>query len=278
MSLTQPGEVAAYVQQEDWYKLVGIGLFQEPARFIETKPYVLSDIPDDSWAALMLRVDPLARKILDPRRSFIGAFILFIIITTVFSAIRPTVRLSDLNSYDDEFAADKVDDFYIYDADDNGEDDVLMAEIEFRKIGMESEFRAWIAWYAFVTCFVFISTIVIAFLMERRNKAYDNKIRDACIEIGARFQSAGVKLEYRTHHNLDGLGRFFVQERAIVFHRDTMHINTKKDTEQAIIENMAMNTVYTPPFVGNVNIDNQSVDSELLGVPYLPPTSQDELD
>lgn len=256
MSLVGPGEIAAYVQKEDWYKLVGIGLFNEPARFVHPKPYILSEVPDDSWAALILRVDPLARKILDPRRSYIGTLILFIIIATVFSTIRPTVKMSDLYSYDDAYI-ERYDDFYLYERDDDSLDDVLIAEIQYRKKEIASDLKAWKVSYSIVVLFILTIMIVIALLMERINKSYDDKIRDVCDEIGARFQSFGITVEYRTHHILNNYRRFLIQERAIVFKRsETKQENGYMPAEITAPENTIFPTSSIPsPMMGKFEID-----------------------
>ena len=278
MYLTEPDEIAIYVQQEDWYKFAGIGIFLEPARFVEPKPYALSDVLDDTWAALILRVDPLARKILDPRRSYAGAFILLIIISTVFSSIRPTVRMTDLSSYDDNIN----DDFYMYIADDDfDQDDVFMAEMDYRKVELESEIKMWGIGYAITIFILFLSTGALAFLMEQRNIRYDLKIQDVCNEIGARFESAGITIEYRTHHELQHCRKYFVQERAIVFKGNNNArtiIKTAANTTATASSTMNMNSTYSvDSYEPNIIPDfSTSTSGELYGVPYLPHTSDEE--
>ena len=96
-TLILPGEIAAYVQRD--HSICGWGflrrllscadeLFTEPARFNLPKPYGLG-VSDDVWAALKLRVDPLARKILDPHRAYVGAAFLSLLMGAVFAAVRP---------------------------------------------------------------------------------------------------------------------------------------------------------------------------------------------
>jgi len=273
MNLIKPDEVGVHIQKEDCWKLFGIGLLNDPARFSEPKPPMLYLVPDDSWAALILRVDPLARKILEPRRSFLGASLLFIIITTVFATIRPTVRLS---SFEYEVDDDKNDDFYNYVDDYNIEDDVLIAEMQYREIEIAAELRAWQICYFFAICLLIASTAAISLLMERRNQSYDEKIRDACAEIGTRFQSAGVTIEYRTHHLESHFIRFLAQERAIIFHTSdeaqTAYIPAELPNDSTIFRQLREIQNDRPFLDKNVS----STSGSLLGMSYVNYTSDED--
>mmetsp|Transcript_15393 Transcript_15393/g.33476 ORF Transcript_15393/g.33476 Transcript_15393/m.33476 type:complete len:471 (-) Transcript_15393:496-1908(-) len=107
--LVRPGEVSSPVQRDHLICcqlccLPGhssIALFNEPASFNEPKPYGLS-VTDDTWASLKLRVDPLARHILDPHRSYVGAAFLALFVAAVFTAVRPGWHIVDLSSYYDK--------------------------------------------------------------------------------------------------------------------------------------------------------------------------------
>ena len=107
--LVQPGEISSPVQRDHLicFQLCclpghsSIALFNEPASFNEPKPYGLT-VSDDTWAALKLRVDPLARHILDPHRSYVGAAFLGLFVAAVFTAVRPGWHIVDLSSYYDK--------------------------------------------------------------------------------------------------------------------------------------------------------------------------------
>jgi len=246
-SLVHPGETAVYVQREDFYKLVGIGVFNEPARFAEPKPYFLSNITDDNWAALTLRVDPLARKILDPRKSYCASILLYFLVCGVFSTIKPTVNLTDLDSYDDDVRKDKFDDYYIYDNDDDAQDDVLVAEANYREFEISTELKLWKFWYILVCSTLMVFTISYALLMEKRNYSLDKEIQKLCEEISPRFQAQGYSLKYRSYMEKNVLRGHLLPERVIVFRKLE---NDKIDSESEIHDTIES------PNNGSSNIEN----------------------
>jgi len=125
-SVVLPGEIPVYLQP-----MVGSvdgvtahccccwEVLQEPAHFNWNKPLKLSSrVSDDHWASLKLRVDPLARKILDPTRSLLVAAFLIFLMWQVFRAIKPNPHALYLeyyyNSNNDAAAL-----YYILQDDDN---------------------------------------------------------------------------------------------------------------------------------------------------------------
>lgn len=224
--LVEQGEITAHIQREDF---LCAGKSGEPARFNEPRPYHLQHLSDDSWAALTLRVDPLARKILDIRRMYLGVFVLLLFIVTVFSTTKPTVRMQDLDSFIDDDSINKLDDFHLYIGDDDDEDDVMMNEIRYRRKELMPKLKIWKAMYTTIGLLLFISSTIATFFMERRNVTYDEKITDVCAEISPRFKLEGFKVDYRTHPIIDIVSRLFFPERVIVFTkiRETMIEETR---------------------------------------------------
>lgn len=204
-----------------------MGLFSEPARFNEPKPYGLHPwLSDDNWAALKLRVDPLARNILDPHRSYAGAAFLCLLMTAVFSAVRPGWSYKNLSSYydDDGDDDDRFDDFYRFIDDyynNDGVDDVILAEWSYRNEELDQALLVWRIMFCSFLAILLFSTVGIAIGMEQRNAKYDKKIRAVCDEMRPRFQAEGFSIEYRTRADLPGvfweLTHYIRPERVFVF-------------------------------------------------------------
>jgi len=83
-TLVQDDEIAVYIQRStlQWDDFIYFLTNVEPARFNFPKPPNLN-VSDDSWAALKLRVDNVARSILDPHRYYAAGFCVGILITIV---------------------------------------------------------------------------------------------------------------------------------------------------------------------------------------------------
>lgn len=254
--LVHPDEIPAYVQRPFFCcglgsfwgaSSSGVGLFTEPARFNEPKPYGLHpQLSDDTWAALKLRVDPLARNLLDPHRSYAGAAFLCLLMTAVFSAVRPGWSYNSLSSYygadDDNDDDDRFDDYYRYiDDTDDGVDDVILAELSYRNEELDQALLVWrIGFYSFLAILL-ISTLGIAIRMEQRNAKYDKIIRSVCDEMRSRFEAEGFSVEYKTRGDISGfcfgLGQYIRPERVILFKR-------LFETDGG---GLALNVPYVPP-------------------------------
>lgn len=107
-SLVLPGEIPVYLQPMSGGDTANgaaaycccCEMLQEPAHFNWNKPMKLSSrVSDDHWASLKLRVDPLARKILDPTRSLLVAAFLIFLMWQVFRAIKPNPHALYLEYY-----------------------------------------------------------------------------------------------------------------------------------------------------------------------------------
>ena len=238
-------------------------IFNEPASFNEPKPDGLT-VSDDTWAALKLRVDPLARHILDPHRSYVGATALASFVALVFLAVRPGWHIVDLSSYYDkqnqangnhnyyyyDNAADQdgsgdgnwyennnsgasgdVDDddaldaFYDRSRDDDyynndGIDDIVLAELEYRNEELVHASIAWRIGFIAALSILFVATVTVAVGMELKNSRYDAKIHDVIAEMRQRFVMEGYEIGYRTRTEISGvlLGHLRPQ-RAIYFKR-----------------------------------------------------------
>eukprot|EP00563_Minutocellus_polymorphus_P016219 CAMPEP_0181056666 /NCGR_PEP_ID=MMETSP1070-20121207/19840_1 /TAXON_ID=265543 /ORGANISM="Minutocellus polymorphus, Strain NH13" /LENGTH=409 /DNA_ID=CAMNT_0023136031 /DNA_START=233 /DNA_END=1462 /DNA_ORIENTATION=+ len=236
-------------------------VFNEPASFNEPKPVGL-DVSDDTWAALKLRVDPLARHILDPHRSYVGAAALGSLVALVFLVVRPGWHIVDLSSYYDkqneangnhnyyyyDYAAegggdeydnwnnnngasgdaqddDALDAFYDRSRDDDyynndGIDDIVLAELEYRNEELVHASIAWRIGFIAALSILFVATVTVAVGMELKNARYDAKIHDVIAEMRERFEMEGYEIGYRTRTEISGvLFGHLRPQRAIYFKR-----------------------------------------------------------
>jgi hypothetical protein len=266
--LVHPDEIASPVQRDYLicFQLCCLSgstmsaVFNEPASFNEPKPDGLT-VSDDTWAALKLRVDPLARHILDPHRSYVGASALASFVALVFLAVRPGWRIVDLSSYYDKqnqgngnqnyyyydnadqvgsgdenwynnnAAAggfeddDALDAFYDRSRDDDyynndGIDDIVLAELEYRNEELVHASIAWRIGFVAALAILFFATVTVAVGMELKNARYDAKIHNVIAEMRERFYMEGYEIGYRTRTEISGvlLGHLRPQ-RAIYFKR-----------------------------------------------------------
>ena len=267
--LVQPDEIASPVQRDHLicFQLCCLSgstvsaVFNEPASFNEPKPDGLT-VSDDTWASLKLRVDPLARHILDPHRSYVGATALASFVALVFLAVRPGWHIEDLSSYyekqnqasgnhnyyyydnaeqgdsgDENWYEnnggasgdfeddDALDAFYDRSRDDDyynndGIDDVVLAEKEYRNAELVHASIAWRIGFIAALSILFVATVTVAVGMELKNARYDAKIHDVIAEMRQRFEMEGYEIGYRTRTEISGvlLGHLRPQ-RAIYFKR-----------------------------------------------------------
>ena len=227
--LVHPKEIAVYIQKSSVqfddiiYFLTNV----EPARFRVPKPtnFLLSD---DAWAALQLRVDHVARNILDPHRYYAASTCVAILIVIVFSAIRPhydrqrihaMVNEEDKTPDDDEMYDDYIqDDLY---EKNHSMDDVVAAELTYLNAAAQESMWMWRMGLTISLVVLFGSVIFIAVLMERRNVTIDEQIRKAIEEIRPRVEAEGIAVEYRTRTSQPGIltfiGKYVRPTRVVVF-------------------------------------------------------------
>lgn len=228
--LVQTGDIPAFIQRPGFCFDDVLSFFSaiEPARFNNSKPHGLR-VSDDTWAALKLRVDPLARDLLDPHRSYVGAAGVGLLIVLVFLAIRPgweSEQIISRMSNDDKVDEDDA----IYDdylADDEWErkhnyvDDVVVAELEYLNATLDKSMLIWRIGLVTSLVVLFGSVIFIAILMERRNASVDDCIRDTIEEMRPRLEDEGLSVEYRTRASQQGIvffvGKYIRPSRVVIF-------------------------------------------------------------
>ena len=212
-----------------------------PARFNASKPPSLA-LSDDAWAALKLRVDPLARDILDPHRYYLVALGMSAFISLVFYVVRPGKDLKKIQKRvgdDDHHSNNNNNYYYLIDDDDDvlyddyfqddqwdrlhALDDVVLAEYEYFNSTIERKIWTWrIALFLTLTI-LFGSVLFIAVLMERRNALIDDYISCAIDEIRERIEGEGIAVEYKStsRRNKDyyytSFGKYIRPIRVVVF-------------------------------------------------------------
>lgn len=214
-------------------------LMTETARFDEPKPYSLQ-VSDDTWASLRLRVDPLAKAILEPHRLYIMAAFLCLLLCAALAAIRPDFKMSqelddDNMNYNTGYYADDVQDA----ADDFWKGgDVDYNEWKYRNKVVAKEKLMWNLGFALCFAAVLGAAGVVSWMMEDRNTRVDSFIVEVCEELAGRFEQEGYSIRYRTRVEEDGkiLSHFF-PERAICFRELT-------DEE---LRDRRSNVPYSPP-------------------------------
>lgn len=185
-------------------------------------------------------MDPLARDLLDPHRSYVAASFVALLIAAVFWAVRPGVDTSKvrarmgyhgMDDYDDDYRKmglngdDEIFDDYF--EDDEWErihhhvDDVVLAELDYLNGALDRSIFIWRVGLIVSLVILFGSVVFIAILMERRNRVIDMHIREVVEEIRPRVESEGVGLEYRTRSSQTGMlffvGKYIRPTRVVVF-------------------------------------------------------------
>lgn len=235
-SILNPSDITAYLQRSfsfgDTFLLSCSSpygsLLTESAQFNEPKPFGLQ-VSDDTWASLKLRVDPLAREVLDPRRVYFGATILCSLIAVVFRAVRP------------KFVRVVEDDDKYYDNNGNGDDnaddgdfwannDAKHNEWLYKNWGLLADLRLLSLALVCSLVGVIVVTMIVTTMMERRNRQVDGQILDICEEIRPRFEQEGYGIDYKTRKSVSGIlcGHFF-PERVICF-QELGQLESKKSS------------------------------------------------
>ena len=202
-----------------------------PARFNASKPPSLK-LSDDAWAALKLRVDPLAKDILDPHRYYLVAVGIACFVGLVFYAVKPgydrkriQMRIGDDDKASKSYVIDD-DDEVLYDdyfQDDEWErkhalDDVVLAEYEYLNTAIEKKIWTWRISLGFTLVVLFGSVMFIAVLMERRNAMIDDSICLAIDEIRPRIEGEGISVEYKTRSRDSSMfGKYIRPTRVVIF-------------------------------------------------------------
>ena len=229
--LVEASEIPVYIQRphfsiEDMKKV-----FDEvETTFNFPKPSNLR-LSDDAWAAIKLRVDPLARNILDPHRYASASYVVAILITIVFFAIRPGYNQKTIHQTlnDDEVVDSDDEIFDDYFHDDEYErihsmDDVVAAQLAYLNSELGRKMLIWQFGLIFSLFILFSCVIRIIVLMERRNVAIDSQITTAIEEIQDRVREEGIDVEYRKKSYRQSLffccflfGRYIRPTRVVVF-------------------------------------------------------------
>ena len=218
----------------------------ESAKFDDPKPDTL-DVSDDSWASLQLRVDPLARAILDPHNLYLGSILLLSLLSAVFFAVKPGFEMYE---GDDDFSqTDDFNDKY------NGVDDWWkMKDVESNQYEYENNAVArqkilWTVMFAVTISAVIGSTAVVAYMIEARNSRVDSFIAEVFDEVRERFEQEGFEIEYKSRVVEEGLSGHFMPERAICFRE-------LSDSEMG--RNSHNNDTYSAPGSGKSNRKKES--------------------
>jgi len=251
-SITDIEEIPAYLQKGFHLDGMCSYLYQfisspkgtimtETAKFDEPKPYTLQ-VSDDTWASLRLRVDPLARAILEPHRLYIGAGLLCLLLGIALAAVRPDFSLEvdaddDLNASfnsgyyaaDDQVAAD--DDFW-------KASNVNYNEWQYKNRAVRREKLAWNFGFLLFFAAVIGATGMVSWMMESRNTRVDDFIGEVCGELSGRFEQEGYAIHYNTRIQTEGMvmGHLF-PERAICF----------RELSEEEVRERRSNATYTPP-------------------------------
>lgn len=186
----------------------------ESAKFDEPKPKEL-DVSDDSWASLQLRIDPLARAILDPHNLYLGASLLIIILSSVFLAVKPGF---DMYQGDDDFNIDDdfndkynaQDDFWKY-------RDVENNQYAYRNQAVARKKILWTVIFAVAISTVVGIAAIVAYMIESRNTRVDAFINEVVEEVRDRLDQEGYEIVFKSRVVDEGMIGHFMPERAMCF-------------------------------------------------------------
>ena len=198
-------EIPMYIQRSSlqFDDIINFFTNVEAVRFNYSKPSALN-ISDDCWAAIKLRVDPLARLILNPQRYFAASAGVAFLILVVFYAVKPKYDRKRIHAEDRPQTDDDQYDDYIFDdlyLRDHSTDDVVAAKLNYLNEALEEgpEVLVWRTGLIVSLAILFGAVIFIAVQMEKRNQEVDKHIRQAIDEIRPRIETEeGVGIEYRT--------------------------------------------------------------------------------
>lgn len=230
-SLVQANEIPVYIQRPH-FSLEDLKRFFDEVEttFNFPKPDNLR-LSDDAWAAIKLRVDPLARNILDPHRYTSAAYGVAVLIIIVFFAIRPGYDRKRIHQTlnDDEIVDvdDAMFDDYIHDDEYeriHSMDDVVAAELAYLNSALGRQMMIWQIGLISALTILFLCVLFIAVLMERRNVVIDSQITATIEEVKERVNEEGFDVEYRRKGSGQGLffccflfGKYIRPTRVVVF-------------------------------------------------------------
>lgn len=250
-SVPDADEIPAYLQRGinfdelgsffyDLFATQSESLMTNSAKFDDPKPYGLQ-VSDDTWACLQLRVDPLARAVLDPHRLYLGSLIMFLLVGFALSAVRPDFRMQ--KNYDDDDAAYNVgyyaNDDAAYAVDDWWQNkDVDYNEWKYRNHVVKREKLLWNLGFGVLFLILASAVGMVAWMMETRNKRVDLFIKEVIDELSSRFEQEGYGIAYKTRTEKSGPVRgHLVPERVICF----------RELSDEEINNRRSQAAYTPP-------------------------------
>ena len=198
-SVVHADEIGIHIQTLSYFSNPLIGSL----RFNHSKPHALISLPDDEWASLQLRIDPLAQRLALPSRAFYG--LVFLTLTSgcvVLNIMRPhsvqEIEDDDLEEYlGSGPSADRL-----REEESQSEDKHIISLVLFA-----------------VPLFISlnIATVVTAIHMSRKNEKVDEQIHKALEEIAPSLAFKGFNVEYRTQHTgfCQSIGT--TPERVVVF-------------------------------------------------------------
>lgn len=225
----------------------------ETAKFDGVRPLDL-DVSDDTWASLTMRVDPLARAILDPHNLYLGSSLLITLIGLVFFVVKPAPRnLEDLDDYvDDDFndKYNKQDDYWKY-------KDVESNAYSWQARDLARQTILWIVLLCLTISAAVATTAIVAYMLESRNSRIDVFIYEICDEVAERFEQEGYEIEYKSRIVEEGFAGHFMPERAIVFQElddDEVGQRTQHSGYNPPSSNMGENTRRKESSFGTINV------------------------
>jgi len=200
-SVVHADEIGIHIQKIEYFSNPLIGSL----RFNVSKPFALNSLPDDAWAALQLRIDPLAQRLTLPSRALYGLGILTLMSGAVLINV---IYPSEVQEYED----DDLDEYL-----GSGASADRKREEEKEMQGEEKH----IIPLVLITLPLFIclnvATATAAINMSRTNERVDEQIHVALDEIAPRLAFQGFSVEYRTQHTSFCQAVGTTPERVIVF-------------------------------------------------------------
>ena len=198
-SVVHADEIGIHIQKIQYFSNPLIGSL----RFNSSKPFALNSLPDDTWAALQLRIDPLAQRLTLPSRALYGLGILTLMSGTVLINVMYRSKKQEVEDDDlDEYLGSGPS------ADRKREEDMQIEEKHIIPLVL-------------ITLLMFISLTVAtastAINMSRKNEKVDEQIHIALDEIAPRLAFQGFSVEYRTQHTSFCQSIGTTPERVIIF-------------------------------------------------------------
>lgn len=233
-----------------------VSIITDTARFNGIRPEDL-DVSDDTWASLTMRVDPLARAILDPHNLYLGSSLLITMIGLVFFVVKPKPQnLENLDDYvDDDFndKYNKNDDYWKY-------NDVESNAYSWQARDLARQTILWVVLLCLTISAAIGTAAIVAYMLESRNSRIDVFIYEVCDELADRFEQEGYEIEYKSRIVEEGFAGHFMPERAIVF----------QELEDDEVGKRTQHSGYSPP-TGNMGEQTRKKESSFGTINVMVP-------